>query len=327
VESGRPNRPLTRLRRLVGWPARRVLDRHVEWTIAALDERLGTVDAYRTPLHDRLDELEATQLELMRAVGALAGPLVREEADRNQGPGLPPLSPEVADFLNWESGPAGVAARAGLWFNPPVALQYVPGGVEVRHVSERIVEQPFVLAGLAELERPSRVLDVGGAESTIALSAASWGHEVTAVDPRGYPLDHPNLTSIAVPLEGLDPDATGFDAAVALSSIEHFGLGHYAGAEARAGRADLEALRAIRDRMAPGGRLLLTVPLGAPAVDDFQRVYDAAGLAELLEGWDVVERSAAWRTGPTTWLRGVPEEPAGDPGVALVRARRPGGAP
>jgi hypothetical protein len=104
---------------------------------------------------------------------------------------------------------------------------------------------------------------------------------------------------------------------VALSAVEHFGLGHYAGGEgSRDDRAALGQLGGMAKR------LLLTVPFaGAANEDTFQRVYDLADLDALLEGWRVEERTAAWRTERTRWELGRCEEAHGERGVALVVAR------
>ncbi len=300
------------LGRLLGWPARRLLDPRVRWTASLvghhLDERTGDVHDHLERVEDRLaglhEKLAALRVEelLARGPGALAG-----------------LGEEVGRFLNWAEGHEGYAAQAGLWFNPPVALDYRPGAVEARQVNERIVEQPFVFAALAGLTPPARVLDVGGSESTVGLSLATLGHDVTVVDPRGYPLVHPRLAAVAGRLDELDPSLGGFDAAVALSAIEHFGLGGYG--EAAGGRLDLAAVEALRARLRPGGLLALTVPFGAPRVDEFERVYDRAGLDELLAGWEVIAARAAWQLDRSTWVAGELDDPLGPRGVALVAAR------
>ncbi|MBA2348906.1 MAG: DUF268 domain-containing protein [Solirubrobacterales bacterium] len=160
---------------------------------------------------------------------------------------------------------------------------------------------------------------MGGSESTVALSLATLGHQVMVVDPRGYPVEHPNLTVCAERLEDHAP-ARPYDVAVALSAVEHFGLGHYAGGEGAVG--DRAAVARLLELVEPGGRLLLTVPFAAEAsVDDFQRVYDLPGLHTLLTGWQVEERAAAWRTERTRWELGRCEEPRSPRGVALVAAR------
>jgi hypothetical protein len=207
-----------------------------------------------------------------------------------------------------------------VWFNPPVPVHHEAGRVEPLLVNERIVEQPFVFASLANLPAGSRILDVGGSESTVGLSLATLGHRVTVVDPRASPLRHPNLTQAECRLDELpDPaPAARFDAAVVLSAVEHFGLGHY-GLEAIDRRLDVAALARVRELVVPGGLLVLTVPFAERAsVDDFQRVYDEAGLRELLAGWTVRTSLRFGRVDRLTWQLGEPSRERH--GVALVTA-------
>jgi SAM-dependent methyltransferase len=308
------------LTRLLGWPVRRLLDPRVRWTASLvadrLDDRVGALQRHIEQAEVRLEDQGRGLHEKLAAL--------RVDELLARGPGTTAeLTDELGRFLNWAEGHQGYAAQAELWFNPPVALDYRPGRVEPRQISERIVEPPFVFAALARLDPPARVLDVGGSESTVALSLAALGHDVTVVDPRGYPIAHPRLRAAACRLDELDPDLTGFDAAVALSAIEHFGLGAYDAAGAGGGgRLDLAALDELRrHRLRPGGILALTVPFGEPRVDDFERVYDAAGLSELLAGWRVDRARAAWQVDRLTWVAGELDEPLAARGVALVLAR------
>ena len=319
-------------RRVLGWPTRRLLDQRMQWVINGVDAQLGR----------RLDELERANAELNERVAAVQRDVVDEGRAVEDGvtalidaarqlihdtqhdyeiPGeeartLERLRWPAAEFANWTASPYGYAAQAGLWINHPVQLVHRPRGVDVLSVNERIVEIPFAFAALAALQPPARVLDVGGSESTLALSLATMGHRVTVVDPRGYSLRHPNLEVVERVLEDLPTEASGFDAVLAVSSIEHFGTGAYG--QQAAERADL------RGRLRPGGTMVLTVPLGEPSVDDFQRVYDAAGVRELLDGLEIRAFTAAWRTDMVTWVQGDPEEPRGETtGVALAAAVRP----
>lgn len=298
-----------RLTRAAGWPGRRLLDQRVLWLVSLVEDRLGRSDV---TVHDRLEDLDLLARAQLQGLGFL------ELEAGAPGRRLAALSAPVAGALNWAEGPDGYAAQAGVWFNPPVPVEHRAGAVGILLVNERIVEQPFVFAQVGPA--PQRILDLGGAESTVALSLATLGHDVTVVDPRGYPVAHPNLTVSACRLEEHAP-AAPYDVAVALSAVEHFGLGHYAGAEGSAD--DRAALARLRELVRPGGRLVLTVPFAAQAsADDFQRVYDLAGLAELLAGWRVEERFAAWQVERTQWRLGACEEPLAARGVALVTAGR-----
>ena len=158
----------------------------------------------------------------------------------------------------------------------------------------------------------------------MCLALASLGYRVTVVDPRGYPIAHPNLTVREARYDELADDDRGFDAAVVLSAVEHFGLGHYEGDEPGRDSADEETLRDLRERLAPGGRLVLTAPFGIAKVDAFQRVYDEAGIDELLSGWHVAERCHYWQDDDMSWRPGSVDQTKGRPGVVLLVAHAPG---
>ena len=306
--------PADTLKRLLGWPLRRALDPRVQMTVHEIDARLGSEHLARPTIHDRLDDLDRMGRDMLAGLGWRDVP--------QPGGDLSALDAPRAAYLNWAGGPDGYAAQAGLWFNPPVPVHHTAGGVEVLLVNERIVEQPFVFGAIARaFDGRARILDVGGSESTVGLSLATLGHDVTIVDPRAQPLRHRNLSHAACRLDELPADGEPFDAAVVLSAVEHFGLEHY-GVGGTDERLDLAALRTLRELVRPGGLLVLTVPFAAqPSVDDFQRVYDEDGLAELLRGWTIETSLRAGRVDRLTWELGEPSRERH--GVALVTARRP----
>lgn len=282
-------------------PIREALDKRVLWAISLLDDRLGRREV---TVHDRFDDVEQMVRQTLQATGWNAAHAAGAQLDQLDG--------AEAAYLNWVAGPDGYAAQAGTWFNPPVPVEHFPGEVKPLLVNERIVEQPWVFAALPP-SPPQRVLDVGGSESTVALSLATLGHGVDVVDPRGYPLAHDNLTAHACRLDELDGER--WDVAVALSSVEHFGLEHYgqSGSDTREDLAALAQLRALADR------LVLTVPFGPRfEVAGFERIYDERALAELLDGWDVQQRLVVERVDRLTWR--PTEQPAGR-AVAMVIAR------
>jgi hypothetical protein len=300
------------LKRLLGWPLRRALDPRVHMTVHEIDARLGSDNLQRPTVHDRLDDLDRMGRDMLAGLGWRDVP--------RPGGDLTELDAPRAAYLNWATGPDGYASQAGLWFNPPVPVHHNAASMEILLVNERIVEQPFVFEALAPLAKPARILDVGGSESTVGLSLATLGHEVTIVDPRAHPLSHPNLRHEACRLDELSKPGEPFDAAVALSSVEHFGLEQY-GLDRVDERLDLKALERLRELVKPGGMLVLTVPFAAQAsVDDFQRVYDEAGLAELLRDWEVERSLRVGRVDRLTWKLGAPSQERH--GVALITARR-----
>jgi hypothetical protein len=243
--------------------------------------------------------------------------------DPEAGASLIDLDELTASILNYSSSHEGFAAQANLWFNPPVLVGYGAREVDLRWVNERIVEVPYAFRALARVPLGSSVLDVGAAESTVCLSLATLGYEVTAIDPRPNPLAHDRLHVVAGRLEDWDEETT-FDAVLCLSTIEHVGSGEY-GQHHTGRRLDLEATKRMHALTKLEGVLVLTTSVGpVPAVEP-HRVYDREGLDELLGGWDVEEMALVQRRDATSWI--TIDEPIADldpdaETVAMVTARK-----
>jgi SAM-dependent methyltransferase len=278
-----------------------------------------------TLMGEALDEVRQVGDETLELVRKIPNPddAITAYVERLSERKVEELDPAVANLLNHAESHRGFAAQRNLWFNSPISLSYEDGEVWVGAVNERIVELPYVLRALAGVPQGATVLDVGATESVVALLLASLGYEVTALDPRPYPLTHPGLEVVAAEVQDWKPERV-FDAVVCLSTIEHIGLGAYGELEG-AERADLLAMRQIRASTAPGGVLLLTTPFGEATTDSFTRVYDQADLDELLEGWSVEDFTIVRRENSTTWL--IDEDPSigdGAERVALVTAKLAG---
>ena len=173
----------------------------------------------------------------------------------------------------------------------------------------------FRIAGKA----PLKILDVGCAQGTLALMLAEAGHQVTAVDLRPEFLDyarsrHEKGDIRFVQGNALELDLPGpFDLIFANQILEH--LVH-----------PVELVRGLADRLAPGGRLVVTTPnglylksklplfgeLGDPAQyehrqffpdgdghffayapEELRRIFRAAGLAQA----KVFPYDSPWMTG------------------------------
>jgi len=232
----------------------------------------------------------------------------------------------TAEILNFAESHKGFKAQAGLWFNDPVVLRYLAGGVEVFNINERILEVPYVFGALVSLQDGAELLDVGGCESTVSLSLASLGFRVTQVDLRQQTLKHPNLTSVKSAIEDWD-SSTKFDAIVCLSSIEHFGLGAY-GEKEREEDADLQAMKLLWSLAKPGALLVFTAPFGRFEIGAIQRVYDLTALDRVLSGWAVHDLRLGVELHDVGWrILGGRERAAeimesSRPGVVLLSARR-----
>jgi hypothetical protein len=218
---------------------------------------------------------------------------------------LEKLDESLARVINSATGPRGFYAQAGLWFKAPVEVALSAGTATPVRVNERIVEVPFAMAALSRMEQGARVLDIGAAESTFALSAASLGYAVTAIDPRPLGYSHPKINSFPSLLEDWDAPSDPFAAAFLISTIQHVGLGaygerSYGNGEHGAG-ADVDLLDRVRGLLSPDGLVILTVPYGEPEVTELGRVYNEESLGRLLARWDVLERRTAVRRDPLVW--------------------------
>jgi Methyltransferase domain len=94
------------------------------------------------------------------------------------------------------------------------------------HVSERIVEIPFVFANL-RVPKGSIVVDLGCTESYLSLELANRGYKVLASDLRPYPFTHPNLTLLTGDFAAAPVAEKSVNAVVVVSTLEHIGLNAY----------------------------------------------------------------------------------------------------
>jgi SAM-dependent methyltransferase len=328
-----------RIGRFVLWPASRFFDPRFQGVSDAMNQVIVANSESIALLGRSIAEVEATAEDTHCAIGELrvevaearvAVAEARELAERASGAYFERLatgSPEdidesVAQLLNYAESHRGFAAQRRLWFNPPLSLAYEPREVKLVEINERSAEIPHAYRALARLEPGARVLDVGATESLVALSLASLGYDVTALDLRPYPLSHPRLRSVVCPIEDWESEDS-FDAILCLSTIEHVGLPAY-GAERKDG-ADSAAMIRMRELTKPGGLLVLTTRFGSPGDDGFQRAYDRPGLEALLDGWLVEELTVIRREDATTWVpadNGLPPKDGAE-AVALVTASRP----
>lgn len=346
---------VNRIARTLTWPLRRVLDprfhdvthrvaltqqqvgavhttvehvtRQVEQVARSVDETVSTSTAAQVEAMTFLGEgLRRTTDQVVTEVRELRDDLTqrayvaRLDALSNNGR-LEDLDGAAAALVNHALSHVGFAAQAELWMNPPLVLEHAEGSVRLSSVNERLVEMPFAMRALGRVPIGSRILDFGSSESPIALELASMGYEVTALDVRRYPFEHPNLVSVATRLEDWEAvEPQSFDAILSVSTVEHVGLGWYG--EARGvPDADRRAIERLGELLVPGGLLVLTAPYGTASVDAMQRRYDRAGIDALLDGFEIMEREVVEQVDDVTWVR--TDESSGC-AVALVVARAPG---
>lgn len=178
-------------------------------------------------------------------------------------------------------------------------------------LDERCVEYPWLLSRIPEDRAP--LLDAGGgANHTFVLDDPAMRGRPTTVltlaPERGF-LRRGGVDYRFGDLREPDLPEGAFGVIACVSTLEHVGFDNtpYTG-EARhrehAPSAALDVMKRLRRLLRPGGRLLLTVPFGAPGDFGHFRQFDSAGLAGLVEAFGpaAVDRTF-FRYGPGGWRR------------------------
>jgi SAM-dependent methyltransferase len=164
--------------------------------------------------------------------------------------------PVARDFARWGTGalaglPWTISGSHGSFELAGRSYPYLFHPYKLTWLTERAVEVP-VIQGLVDRNAGDRVLEIGNVLSHYRRQS----HR--AIDK--YERAPGVLNRDVLDLDGLGP----FDLIVAISTLEHVGTDEH---PADPGKA-LQAIRALRGLLAPGGRLVLTVPVGYnPALD------------------------------------------------------------
>ena len=156
-------------------------------------------------------------------------------------------------------------------------------GTPALGTNERSVEVPWALQRIGGARR---VLDVGCSTSDylaeLAREEPRRGRRVYGLEPDApQPIRNVGVVKGTVVAP---PFPTGsFELILCISTVEHIGLPIYGQHEFPHG--DILAMRHMRRLLAPGGRLLLTVPFGRAQVNPWFRVYDRGSLRRLTGGF------------------------------------------
>ncbi|MHC5739698.1 class I SAM-dependent methyltransferase [Nostoc sp.] len=191
---------------------------------------------------------------------------------------------------------------SGLWFNEPIIVGYHENGEAYwAGTNERIFEKTFVLQSLARLYESSSitVLDVGAAESLLSYELASFNYSVTAIDIRPIALFHPNLKFVKTDICNPVLPPASFDCVIALSTLEHIGLGWYG--DKTGENYDIKAVQQISLLLKPEGSFILTVPYGKKALTPVHRIYNQESLQKLIPDFKIVQISYGVRKDDFTW--------------------------
>jgi SAM-dependent methyltransferase len=147
--------------------------------------------------------------------------------------------------------------------------------------------------------RPAWVLDVGSDAWLVALLAQFI--PITAMDLRPLTVQIPGLTPVKGDVTALDYADGSAPAVMCLSTIEHVGLGRYG--DAIDPQGSVKACRELQRVLAPGGRLLLSVPIADKPVTLFNRdrILTRAQIRGWLDGCELVGEYGIEGANLTVW--------------------------
>jgi len=164
--------------------------------------------------------------------------------------------------------------------------------------SSRIVEEPFIFENI-NLGNAAKILDLGCCYSKVSSELASLGFKVTGTDLNDYNYSHPNFNFTKGDFLKNKFQDNYFDCVIAISVIEHFGLNCYGGPMIVDG--DKKAAKEIYRILKEGGKLIITLPFGKKETMPAQRIYDTAGLEDLLRDFRI-EKEEYYKYDKGFWL-------------------------
>lgn len=183
-------------------------------------------------------------------------------------------------------------------------------------IDERIVEFPWVLA----MKPSGKVLDAGSAlNQRVMLDHLVNRLEsltISTFTPESEDLEYEGVRYVGCDLRALPFEDGEFDTVISVSTLEHVGMDNsaYGSDEPRSDDPDRELERAVGELkrvLAPGGRLVVTVPYGRAEDHGWLRQFDRAGL-EQLAGWLAGKRPSldVYRHSDAGWQRASVEKAA-----------------
>lgn len=221
---------------------------------------------------------------------------------------------------------------ARLYFMSPLARS-VLRRLGVRSEVEKELPQPrsieyFWVVKNIDLGR-GRILDVGSVGSILPFKLACLGYEVYSIDVQELLqlkiVCLPNLKFIRGDIRHTNFPNNFFDRVIAVSTIEHIGLGHYGDMFDEKG--DKQAVKEITRILKPNGKLLATVPYGKYAVTLGERIYDALALKRTFRGLRIekieyfVNKGVFWAPSSGPKLANI-DSSKGMRGLACIAARK-----
>jgi len=162
-------------------------------------------------------------------------------------------------------------------------------GINGSKVDEHFMQIPFIFKHIGAA---AKVVDIGCTGSPVALQLATMRYNVTGVDYNDYGRQHANMKFIKGDFAAHNFGKEKFDIALAINSIEHFGLQYYNKSEYLDKQADVKAMTKVKEVVNKGGQLIFSAKYGISELvtqsgKPFVRVYDDKQLDVLLSTFDI----------------------------------------
>jgi SAM-dependent methyltransferase len=186
-----------------------------------------------------------------------------------------------------------LALKLSVWLPSPIVNRVVSKSIP-NLAGDRDIEWSWIASQMPD--GPGEALDFGAGPSFLGLIAAQREFNVTALDlrPVQWNYNHPGLRFMQGDILKLTSPEKPFNLVINCSTVEHVGLEGRYGVTSTNPDGDLEAMSRLKELMAPGGVMLLTVPAGRDAVfAPLTRVYGEKRLPELVRGYKV-EKEVYW---------------------------------
>jgi SAM-dependent methyltransferase len=181
---------------------------------------------------------------------------------------------------------------------------------------ERVVEYPWALAS----EPRGRTLDAGSSLNHAHVLDAFLPRldslTIATLSPERDTFEERGLSYVYADLRRLPFEEAAFDTVISISTLEHVGMDNsrYGAPGGRSPDPDRElhlALEELRRVLAPGGRLLASVPYGRREDHGWFRQLDREGVERLVEAFGGPERRlSVFAYGGRGWRRSDPRAAA-----------------
>lgn len=191
------------------------------------------------------------------------------------------------------------------------------------------LDAPFLLLNF---DHPinSKILDFGCGGTPVSAGLTMFGYTISGIDFQETNFQHKNFIFIKNDFFKADFKKNSFDCVLAISVLEHVGMGHYGDQPVE--NADLKSIEKIKEILKPGGFLYISVPGGRKKIYQkdgisYIRIFDPTTIEKLLTGF-TIERELFFEKINQQWIETSKknieslEYDGEDIGAILIKAKK-----